>query len=39
MVPLIHVIPKSWKKDIKTDQANCRNLLYLNNHLINNNQI
>ena len=31
---LIHAIPKSWKKDIKVDQGNCRNLLYLNHHLI-----
>ena len=36
---LIHAIPKSWKKDIKIDQGNCRNLLYLNHHLIKNNQI
>ena len=32
-------VPKSWKKDIKIDQGNCRNLLYLNHHLIKNNQI
>ena len=31
---LIHAIPKSWKKDIKIDQGKCRNLLYLNLHLI-----
>ena len=36
---LIHAIPKSWKKNIKIDQGNCRNLLYLNHHLIKNNQI
>ena len=36
---LIHAIPKSWKKDIKADQGNRRNLLYLNHHLIKNNQI
>ena len=36
---LIHAIPKSWKKDIKIDQGNCRNLLCLNHHLIKNNQI
>ena len=36
---LIHAIPESWKKDIKIDQGNFRNLLYLNHHLIKNNQI
>ena len=36
---LIHAIPKSWKKHIKIDKGNCRNLLYLNYHLIKNNQI
>ena len=36
---LIHTIPKSWKKDTKIDQGNYRNLLYLNLHLIKNNQI
>ena len=27
---LIHAIPKSWKRDIKTEQGNWRNFLYLN---------
>ena len=30
---IIHAIPKSWKKDIKTDQGKRRNLLYLNHSL------
>ena len=29
-------LPESWKKDIKTDQGNCQNLLYLNHHLLKN---
>ena len=36
---LIYPIPKSWKKDIKIVQGNCRNLLCLNYHLIKNNKI
>lgn len=36
---LIHVIPKSWKKDINIDQGNCQNLLYLKYHPIKNYQI
>ena len=36
---LIHAIPKSWKKDIKSDQGKCRNLLFLNHNLIKNYQI
>ena len=36
---LIHAMPKSWKKYMKIDQGNCRNLLYLNHQLIKNNQI
>ena len=36
---LIPAIPKSWKKDLKIDQGSCRNLLYLNHHLMKNNQI
>ena len=33
---LIHTISKSWKKDIKINQGKCRNLVYLNLHLIKN---
>ena len=36
---LIHAIPKSWKKNIRTDQGYCQNPLFLNCHLIKNNQI
>ena len=36
---LIHAIPESWKKDIKIDQGNFRNLVYLSHRLIKNNQI
>ena len=36
---LIHAITKSWKKDIKVDKGKFRNLLYLNHHLIKNNQV
>ena len=36
---LIHPTLKPWKKDTKIDQGNCRNLLYLNRHLLKNNQI
>ena len=37
--PLIYAIPKSLKTDINNDQGNFRYLLYLNYHLIKNNQI
>ena len=36
---LIHAIPSSWKKELKNDDGNCKNLLLLNNHLIKNNQL
>ena len=36
---LIHAIPSSWKKVLKNDNGNCKNILFLNNHLIKNNQI
>ena len=35
---LIHAIPKSWKVAILNDKGNCKNI-YLNHHLIRNNQI
>ena len=36
---LIQAIPKSRKKDRKNDLGDCRNIVYLNNHLIKENQI
>ena len=35
---LIHAIPKSWKLAVLNDKGNCKNI-YLNHHLIKNNQI
>ena len=36
---LIHAIPESWKLVILNDKINCKNIIYLNHHLIKNNQI
>ena len=31
---LIHAIPKSWKLTVLNDKINCKNIIYLNHHLI-----
>ena len=36
---LIHAIPNSWKLAVLNDKGNCKNIIYLNHHLIKNNQI
>ena len=36
---LIHVIPRPWKLAVLNNKGNCKNIIYLNNHLIKNNQI
>ena len=36
---LIYAIPKSWKLAILNDKGNCQNIVYLNHHLIKNNEI
>ena len=36
---LIHAIPKSWKLPVLNDKKNCKNIIYLNHHLIRNSQI
>ena len=36
---LIHAIPKSWKLAVLNDKGNCQNIVYLNHHLIKNNEI
>ena len=35
----MHAIPKSWKLAVLNDKGNCKNIIYLNHHLIKNNQI
>ena len=36
---LIHAIPRPWKLAVLNDKGNCKNIIYLNHHLIKNNQI
>ena len=36
---LIHTIPKSWELAVLNDKGNCKNIIYLNHHLLKNNQI
>ena len=36
---LIHAIPRPWKLAVLNDQGNCKNVIYLNHRLINNNQV
>ena len=36
---LIHAIPRPWKLAVLNDKANCKNIIYLNHHLIKNSQI
>ena len=31
---LIHAIPKSWKLTVLNEKINCKNIIYLNHHLI-----
>ena len=38
-VQLIHAIPRPWKSAALNDKGNCKNIIYLNHHLIKNNQI
>ena len=35
----MHAIPKSWNLAVLDDKCNCKNIKYLNQHLIKNNQI
>ena len=36
---LMHAIPKSWKLAVLNDNGNCKNITYLNQHLVQNNKI
>ena len=36
---VVSSIPKAWKESIVNDKGDCRNLLYLNHHLIKGNSI
>ena len=36
---LIHEIPRPWKLAVLNDKRNCKNIIYLNHHLIKNNQL
>ena len=36
---LILAIPRPWKLAVLNDKRNCKNIIYLNHHLINNNQL
>ena len=36
---LIHAIPRPWRVAVLNDKENCKNIIYLNHHLIKNNQI
>ena len=36
---LIHAIPRPWKLAVLNDKGNCKNVIYLNHRLINNNQV
>ena len=36
---LIHTNPRPWKLAVLNDKGNCKNIIYLNHHLIKNNQI
>ena len=36
---ILHAIPSVWKKKMILDKGNCKNLVYLDNHLTTNNQI
>ena len=38
-IQLTHAIPKSWKRELNQDKGYCRNLLFLNHHLLKNNQL
>ena len=35
----IHAIPRPWKLAVLNDKGNCKNIIYLKHHLIENNQI
>ena len=36
---LMHAIPRSWKLAVLNGKGNCKNIIYLNRHLIKNNQV
>ena len=36
---LIHAVPTPWKLAVLNDKGNCKSIIYLNHHLIKNNQI
>ena len=36
---LLHAIPRHWKLAVLNDKGDCKNIIYLNHHLIKNNQI